>query len=77
MFEEQITVDDYLQFFCVFNDKNENIGGNTDKNQDRQLLYISNVTNYRTSPHMYLWRKQWNWMSSIILFKLKNNVLHI
>ncbi|WP_342275750.1 hypothetical protein [Spiroplasma endosymbiont of Nebria brevicollis] len=46
MFEEQITVDDYLQFFCVFNDKNENIGGNTGKNQDRQLLYISNVTNY-------------------------------
>ncbi|WP_375318222.1 hypothetical protein [Spiroplasma endosymbiont of Virgichneumon dumeticola] len=32
---------------------------------------------YRTSPRMYLWRKQWNWMSSIILFKLKNNVLHI
>ncbi|WP_339048799.1 IS3 family transposase [Spiroplasma endosymbiont of Colias croceus] len=31
----------------------------------------------RTSPHMYLWRKQWNWMSLIILFKLKNNVLHI
>ncbi|WP_375317511.1 hypothetical protein [Spiroplasma endosymbiont of Virgichneumon dumeticola] len=31
----------------------------------------------RTSPNMYLWRKQWNWMSSIILFKLKNNVLHI
>lgn len=46
MFEEQITVDDYLQFFCVFNDKNENIGGNTGQNQDRQLLYISNVTNY-------------------------------
>ncbi|WP_375317151.1 hypothetical protein [Spiroplasma endosymbiont of Virgichneumon dumeticola] len=39
MFEEQITVDDYLQFCCVFNDKNENIGGNTGKNQDRQLLY--------------------------------------
>ncbi|WP_375318074.1 hypothetical protein [Spiroplasma endosymbiont of Virgichneumon dumeticola] len=36
-----------------------------------------NDINYRTSPHMYLWRKQWNWMSSIILFKLKNNVLHI
>ncbi|WP_281748465.1 hypothetical protein [Spiroplasma ixodetis] len=35
------------------------------------------VIKYRTSPHMYLWRKQWNWMSSIILFKLKNNVLHI
>nr|WP_281748191.1 hypothetical protein [Spiroplasma ixodetis] len=33
--------------------------------------------NLRTSPHMYLWRKQWNWISSIILFKLKNNVLHI
>ncbi|WP_375317517.1 hypothetical protein [Spiroplasma endosymbiont of Virgichneumon dumeticola] len=32
---------------------------------------------YRTFPHMYLWRKQWNWMISIILFKLKNNVLHI
>ncbi|WP_375318200.1 SGNH/GDSL hydrolase family protein [Spiroplasma endosymbiont of Virgichneumon dumeticola] len=37
-----------------------------------------NIDNYfRTSPHIYLWRKQWNWMSSIILFKLKNNVLHI
>ncbi len=46
MFEEHITIDDYLQFFCVFNDENENIGGNTGKNQDRQLLYISNVTNY-------------------------------
>ncbi|WP_286642269.1 hypothetical protein [Spiroplasma ixodetis] len=23
----------------------------------------------RTSPHMYLWRKQWNWMSSTMLFK--------
>lgn len=46
MFEEQIKTDDYLQFFCVFNDDNENIGGNTGDNQDRQLLYISNVTNY-------------------------------
>ncbi|WP_342253477.1 hypothetical protein [Spiroplasma endosymbiont of Zeiraphera isertana] len=46
MFEEHITIDDYLQFFVVFNDENENIGGNSSKNQDRQLLYISNVTNY-------------------------------
>ncbi|WDA54444.1 MAG: putative adhesin [Spiroplasma endosymbiont of Drosophila atripex] len=46
MFEEHITIDDYLQFFVVFNDENENIGGNSGKNQDRQLLYISNVTNY-------------------------------
>ncbi len=46
MFEEHITIDDYLQFFVVFNDENENIGGNSRKNQDRQLLYISNVTNY-------------------------------
>ncbi|WP_339049328.1 hypothetical protein [Spiroplasma endosymbiont of Colias croceus] len=46
MFEEHITIDDYLQFFCVFNDENENIGGNSGKNQDRQLLFISNVTNY-------------------------------
>ncbi len=46
MFEEHITIDDYLQFFVVFNDENENIGGNSTKNQDRQLLYISNVTNY-------------------------------
>ncbi|WP_286641808.1 hypothetical protein [Spiroplasma ixodetis] len=29
------------------------------------LLYIK----LRTSPHMYLWRKQWNWMSSTMLFK--------
>ncbi|WP_286641466.1 hypothetical protein [Spiroplasma ixodetis] len=27
------------------------------------------VINLRTSPHMYLWRKQWNWMSSTMLFK--------
>ncbi|WP_339048998.1 hypothetical protein [Spiroplasma endosymbiont of Colias croceus] len=46
VFEEKITVDDYLQYFCVFNDENENIGGNTGKNQDRQLLYLSNATNY-------------------------------
>lgn len=45
MFEEHITIDDYLQFFCVFNDENENIGG-SEKNQDRQVLYISNVSNY-------------------------------
>lgn len=45
MFEEQIVIDDYLHFFVVFNNKNENIGGK-DKNQDRQLLYISDVTNY-------------------------------
>ncbi|WP_375317315.1 hypothetical protein [Spiroplasma endosymbiont of Virgichneumon dumeticola] len=40
-------------------------------------ISLINLINNRTSPHMYLWRKQWNWMSSIILFKLKNNVLHI
>ncbi|WP_281749051.1 hypothetical protein [Spiroplasma ixodetis] len=40
------------------------------------MIKENNIKN-RTSPHMYLWRKQWNWMSSIILFKLKNNVLHI
>ncbi|WJG71162.1 hypothetical protein [Spiroplasma ixodetis] len=28
-----------------------------------------NIIYYRTSPHMYLWRKQWNWMSSTMLFK--------
>ncbi|WP_286641374.1 hypothetical protein [Spiroplasma ixodetis] len=27
-----------------------------------------NIKN-RTSPHIYLWRKQWNWMSSTMLFK--------
>ncbi|WP_286641210.1 hypothetical protein [Spiroplasma ixodetis] len=30
---------------------------------------ISRKIKYRTSPHMYLWRKQWNWMSSTMLFK--------
>ncbi|WP_286642522.1 hypothetical protein [Spiroplasma ixodetis] len=29
---------------------------------------INNIK-LRTSPHMYLWRKQWNWMSSTMLFK--------
>ncbi|WP_342254438.1 hypothetical protein [Spiroplasma endosymbiont of Zeiraphera isertana] len=31
----------------------------------------------RTSPHMYLWRKQWNWMSSTIYFKQKKIVWNI
>ncbi|WP_252319411.1 hypothetical protein [Spiroplasma endosymbiont of Lariophagus distinguendus] len=31
----------------------------------------------RTSPHMYLWRKQWNWMSSTILFKQNKIVWNI
>ncbi|WP_286640998.1 hypothetical protein [Spiroplasma ixodetis] len=30
---------------------------------------LKKILNYRTSPHMYLWRKQWNWMSSTMLFK--------
>ncbi|WP_252319821.1 hypothetical protein [Spiroplasma endosymbiont of Lariophagus distinguendus] len=33
--------------------------------------------NKRTSPHMYLWRKQWNWMSSTILFKQNKIVWNI
>ncbi|WP_342253350.1 hypothetical protein [Spiroplasma endosymbiont of Zeiraphera isertana] len=33
--------------------------------------------NKRTSPHMYLWRKQWNWMSSTIYFKQKKIVWNI
>ncbi|WP_281749470.1 hypothetical protein [Spiroplasma ixodetis] len=41
------------------------------------IIFLIFIIKERTSPHMYLWRKQWNWMSSIILFKLKNNVLHI
>ncbi|WP_281749614.1 hypothetical protein [Spiroplasma ixodetis] len=44
---------------------------------DASFKTLNAVNIFRTSPHMYLWRKQWNWMSSIILFKLKNNVLHI
>ncbi|WP_281748926.1 hypothetical protein [Spiroplasma ixodetis] len=47
------------------------------KEQTNRFTNIYSQINLRTSPHMYLWRKQWNWMSSIILFKLKNNVLHI
>ncbi|BDT02922.1 hypothetical protein [Spiroplasma ixodetis] len=60
---------------------------NAFQTEQQCLAYIANLKenkcircfsfNLRTSPHMYLWRKQWNWMSSIILFKLKNNVLHI
>lgn len=63
MFEEQIIVDDYLQFFTVFNNKNENIGGK-DKNQDRQLLYISDVTNYY-SPYNQAFSMQVITFSSI------------
>ncbi|WJG70919.1 hypothetical protein [Spiroplasma ixodetis] len=40
---------------------------------DRINLLIEKIENFkinfRTSPHMYLWRKQWNWMSSTMLFK--------
>ncbi|WP_286642286.1 hypothetical protein [Spiroplasma ixodetis] len=32
-------------------------------------LFLINFILFRTSPHMYLWRKQWNWMSSTMLFK--------
>ncbi|WP_425289732.1 hypothetical protein [Spiroplasma endosymbiont of Notiophilus biguttatus] len=41
------------------------------------LLVSINILTNRTSPHMYLWREQWNWMSSTMLFKLNSNVLHI
>ncbi|WP_308149437.1 hypothetical protein [Spiroplasma sp. AdecLV25b] len=41
---ERLTVNDYLQFFVVFNDNNQNIGGDI-SNQDRQLLYLSEVVN--------------------------------
>ncbi|WJG70367.1 hypothetical protein [Spiroplasma ixodetis] len=42
--------------------------------KDLNILYIkiqtfNEIKNKRTSPHMYLWRKQWNWMSSTMLFK--------
>lgn len=40
---QALTVNDYLQFFVVFNDNNQNIGG--DSVQDRQLLYLSEVVN--------------------------------
>ncbi|BDT03968.1 hypothetical protein [Spiroplasma ixodetis] len=53
----------------------ENISKDIINNNAFQKILNKNII--RTSPHMYLWRKQWNWMSSIILFKLKNNVLHI
>ncbi|WP_286640862.1 hypothetical protein [Spiroplasma ixodetis] len=33
------------------------------------IINSINIIFYRTSPHMYLWRKQWNWMSSTMLFK--------
>lgn len=59
MSEDFLTPDDYLQFFVIFNDSGENIGGGTstqkgspiDTNQDRQWLYISNVINYY-SPYI-------------------------
>ncbi|WP_286642418.1 hypothetical protein [Spiroplasma ixodetis] len=33
------------------------------------INWLFSGLNNRTSPHMYLWRKQWNWMSSTMLFK--------
>lgn len=44
-FDEQIKVNDYLQFFVVLNDFDVNIAGGNSSSQDRQLLYLSNVTN--------------------------------
>ncbi|WP_286641677.1 hypothetical protein [Spiroplasma ixodetis] len=32
-------------------------------------FYTVKIIILRTSPHIYLWRKQWNWMSSTMLFK--------
>ncbi|WP_342252872.1 transposase family protein [Spiroplasma endosymbiont of Zeiraphera isertana] len=40
------------------------------------ILIKSGIFN-RTSPRMYLWRKQWNWMSSTIYFKQKKIVWNI
>ncbi|WP_286640660.1 hypothetical protein [Spiroplasma ixodetis] len=39
--------------------------------RDKTLIFNcwTIIINFRTSPHMYLWRKQWNWMSSTMLFK--------
>ncbi|WP_342275884.1 ATP-binding cassette domain-containing protein [Spiroplasma endosymbiont of Nebria brevicollis] len=42
-----------------------------------EWTYVEKLINYRTSPHMYLWRKKWIEMNSTEYFKLKNNVLHI
>ncbi|WP_286641801.1 hypothetical protein [Spiroplasma ixodetis] len=36
--------------------------------EDLEKLFWNEI-NKRTSPHMYLSRKQWNWMSSTMLFK--------
>ncbi|WJG70402.1 hypothetical protein [Spiroplasma ixodetis] len=38
-------------------------------NYDLILVTDKQEINLRTSPHMYLWRKEWNWMSSTMLFK--------
>ncbi|WJG70639.1 hypothetical protein [Spiroplasma ixodetis] len=38
-------------------------------NKLNQEIKEKEIINIRTSPHMYLWRKQWNWMSSTMLFK--------
>lgn len=43
-FSEQIKVNDYLQFFVCLNDNDTNLA-NDGTVQDRQLLYLSNVTN--------------------------------
>ncbi|WP_286640577.1 hypothetical protein [Spiroplasma ixodetis] len=36
---------------------------------DIEIDIYKDLIKKRTSPHMYLWRKQWNWMSSTMLFK--------
>ncbi|WP_286641861.1 hypothetical protein [Spiroplasma ixodetis] len=38
-------------------------------NNNVPLIKPLEININRTSPHMYLWRKQWNWMSSTMLFK--------
>ncbi|WP_342254052.1 hypothetical protein [Spiroplasma endosymbiont of Zeiraphera isertana] len=45
--------------------------------QNKIIEKLEFQINYRTSPHMYLWRKQWNWMSSTIYFKQKKIVWNI
>ncbi|WP_286641133.1 hypothetical protein [Spiroplasma ixodetis] len=39
------------------------------KETDKYIKNREELINNRASPHMYLWRKQWNWMSSTMLFK--------
>ncbi len=73
----KLNINDYYNFYMVFNDRGLNIGGGNINTapQDRQWLYPSNVINYHsTYDGIFLWQEI---TFSSINDKISNSVLSV